>query len=276
MTTPNTDRTYRTQRRQFQAWCTDQGVDASPCTAETFTGYVRHLIDERRVSPSSVETAWYAIRTWQPHGHWFETATARELWDRWKMEWSASDRGKPKTVSITEEGLRAILATCQDDPTGLRDGCLITLAWGTAILRSELARCTVDSVRLIDGGLRLQMPGSQTSVLVRDSQDPVTSVVRFTAGWLAHLHQSGRRDGFLFPSWDRWGNLDTKALTAQTMCNVVRGRAEAAGLDTSGITFTSLRVGRATGRSAVAFSEPDVETFGRWQPPAFEVLYPAS
>jgi site-specific recombinase XerD len=227
------------------------------------------------MSPSTVELAWYAIRTWQPHGHWFETAAARELWDCWKTEWAASDKGKPKTVPITEEGLRAMLATCQDDPAGLRDGCLITLAWGTAILRSELARCTVGAVRLVDGGVRVQMPGAQTSVLVRDSQDPVTSVVRFTAGWLAHLHDSGRHDGFLFPHWDRWGNLSEKALTAQTMHNVVRRRAEAAGLDTSGISFTSLRVGRATGRSTVAFSEQDVERFGRWHPPAFEVLYPA-
>jgi site-specific recombinase XerD len=275
MSTPNTDRTYRTQRRQFQAWCADRGVDTSPCTSETFTGYISYLINERRMSPSTVELAWYAIRTWQPHGHWFDTATARELWDRWKMEWSASDRGKPKTVPITEEGLRTMLATCQDDWTGLRDGCLITLAWGTAILRSELARCTVGSVRLVDGGVRLQMPSAQTSVLVRDSQDPVTSVVRFTAGWLAHLSRNGRHDGFLFPRSDRWGNLGDKGLTAQTLNRVVCERAEAAGLNSSGISFTSLRVGRATGRSTVAFSEPDVETFGRWQPPTFEVLYPA-
>jgi site-specific recombinase XerD len=275
MSTPNTDRTYRTQRRQFQAWCADRGAVTSPCTAETFTDYISYLINERRMSPSTVELAWYAIRTWQPHGHWFETATARELWDRWKMEWAASDRGKPKTVPITEEGLRAMLATCQNDPTGLRDGCLITLAWGTAILRSELARCTVDSVRLVDGGVRLQMPGAQTSILVRDSQDPITSVVRFTAGWLAHLRRNGRDDGFLFPRWDRWENLSDKALTAQTLHKIVCERAEAAGLGTSGISFTSLRIGRATGYSAVAFSEPDVETFGRWHPPAFEVLYPA-
>jgi site-specific recombinase XerD len=276
MSTPNTDRTYRTQRRQFQAWCADRGVDTSPCTAETFTDYISHLINERRMSPSTVELAWYAIRTWQPHGHWFETAAARELWDRWKMEWAASGRGERKTVPITEEGLRAMLATCQDDPTGLRDGCLITLAWGTAILRSELAGCTVDSVRLVDGGVRLQMPGAQTSVMVRDSQDPVTSVVRFTSGWLDHLRGNERHSGFLFPRWDRWGNFSEKALTAQTMSRVVCERAEAAGLNTSGISFTSLRVGRATGYSTVAFCEPDVETFGRWQPPPFDVLYPAA
>ncbi|MFD9443436.1 tyrosine-type recombinase/integrase [Streptomyces sp. NPDC060001] len=275
MSTPNTDRTYRTQRRQFQAWCADRGVDTSPCTAETFTDYISYLIKDRRMAPSTVELAWYAIRTWQPHGHWFETATARELWDRWKMEWAASGRGKPKTVPITEDGLRAMLSTCQDDPTGLRDGCLITLAWGTAILRSELAGCTMDSVRLVEGAVRLQMPDAQTSVLVRDSRDPVTSVVRFTAGWLAHLRRNGQHDGFLFPRGDRWGNLGEKALTAQTLHRIVCERAEAAGLDTSGISFGSLRVGRATGYSTVAFSEPDVASFGRWQPPAFEVLYPS-
>lgn len=275
MTTPNTERTYRTQRRQFQAWCTSQGVEPSPCTTDTFTGYISYLIKERQMSPSTVETAWYAIRTWQPHGHWFETATAREMWDRWKMEWSASDKGQSKTVPLTEEGLRAMLATCKDDPTGLRDGCLITLAWGTALLRAELTRCTVESVRLVDGGVRVRMPGAQTSVLVRDSGDPVTSVVRFTEGWLSHLHHNGQHEGFLFPSRDRWGNFDAKALTAQTLCNIVRGRAKAAGLDASTVSFSSLRLGRATGRSIVAFSEPDVENFGRWQPPAFEVLYPA-
>jgi site-specific recombinase XerD len=275
MSTPNTDRTYRTQRRQFQAWCADRGVDTSPCTAETFTDYITYLISERRMSPSTVELAWYAIRTWQPRGHWFDTAAARELWDRWKMEWAASGRGERKTVPITEEGLRAMLATCQDEWTGLRDGCLITLAWGTAILRSELARCTVGSVRLVDGGVRLQMPGAQTSVMVRDSLDPVTSVARFTAGWLAHLRYKGRHDGFLFPRSDRWGNLGEEALTAQTLHRIVCDRAEAAGLNMVGIGFTSLRVGRATGRSTVAFSESDVERFGSWGPPTFDVLYPS-
>lgn len=274
MTTPNTERTYRNQRRQFQEWCTTEGVDPSPCTAETFTAYIGSLI-ERRKSPSSVEIAWYAIRTWQPHGHWFDTATAREMSDRWKMEWSASDESKPKTIPITEEQLRAMLATCQDDSDGLRAGCLITLAWGTANQKEELARCTVDSVRLVNGGVRVQIPGAQTSVLVRDSRDPATSVVRFTSGWLDHLRSNDQMDGFLFPRADRWGNLGAKALTPQTLHRIVRGRAEAAGLDYSRISFRSLRLGRATGRNAVAFSETDVETFGRWQPPAFEVLYPA-
>lgn len=275
MTAPNTTRTYDTQRRQFRAWCTERGVEPSPCEAETFTAYISYLINERQMSPNTVELAWYAIRTWQPHGHWFETSTARALRDRWKMDWAASGKGERKTAPITEAGLRAILATCQDDPVGLRDGCLITLAWGTAILRTELACCTMDSVRLVDGGVRLQMPSTQTNILVRDSRDPVTSVVRFTEGWLAHLRRNGRQDGFLFPRWDRWGNLSEKALTAQTLHRAVCMRAEAAGLGTSGISFSSLRVGRATGRDTVAFSEPDVESFGRWQPPAFEVLYSA-
>ncbi|MGA5670101.1 hypothetical protein ACPCTG_32050 [Streptomyces pseudogriseolus] len=272
MSTPNTERTYASRRRNFEKWCAAEGVEPRPCTRETFTRYVTHLIEERQLSPNTVETSWYAIRTWQPDGHWVDTTDARSLLDRWKTEWRAPNTRKSKADPITGEQLRAMLATCANDPVGLRDGCLLTLAWGTANQREELARCTVSSVRLVEGGVRVRMPDAQTSVLVRDSLDPATSVVRFTAGWLEVLETHAPGEGFLFRQISRWGHLGTTGMSTDAFQRIVRGRAEAAGLDSARISFRSLRMGGVTTRGTAEFSESDVETFGQWRPPIFAVL----
>lgn len=276
MTTPSTQRAYAFQRRKFEEWCIGRGQTPRPCTADTFHGYIGYLIRERRMSPSTVDLAWYAIRTWQPHGHWFDTTLTREMCTRWKMEWqSSADRRVPETVPIDEANLRAMLATCRDDPAGLRDGCLLTLAWGTANQAEEMSRCTADAVRLVDGGVRVQMPGAETSVFVRDSGDMATSVVRFTDGWLKTLGGLGPAEGALFRQIDRWGNISGKALMPGGIDIVVRSRAKAAGMETTGISFRSLRAGGVAVRGASDFTEGDVATFGRWAPPDFDVLYPA-
>jgi site-specific recombinase XerD len=272
MSTPNTERTYASRRRNFENWCATQGVEARPCTTETFTRYVTHLIRERQLSPNTVETTWYAIRTWQPDGRWVDTSKARALLDRWKTEWRAPNTRKSKADPITSEELRAMLATCANDPVGLRDGCLLTLAWGTANQREELARCTVSSVRLADAGVRVRMPGAQTSVLVRDSLDPATSVVRFTSGWLGVLDAHGSGAGLLFRPIDRWGNLGTAGMSTDSFQRIVQRRAKAAGLDSARISFRSLRMGGVTVRGTAEFSEGDIEAFGRWRPPAFAIL----
>ncbi|AKZ60804.1 hypothetical protein SAM23877_p095 (plasmid) [Streptomyces ambofaciens ATCC 23877] len=276
MTTPETQRAYDFQRRKFQDWCESRSESPRPCTMEAFSAYIEYLIKVRRMSPNTVDLAWYAIRTWQPHGHWFDTTLTREMCTRWKMEWeSSSTRRTPKSVPIDEAGLRAMLSTCRDDPAGLRDGCLLTLAWGTANQAGELSRCTADAVHLMHDGVRVRLPGAETSVFVRDSGDQTTSVLRFTDGWLGTLAGLGQAEGPLFRQIDRWGNIAAKALLPGGIDIVVRSRAKAAGMEAPGISFRSLRMGRVTLRGASDFTEDDVSTFGRWEPPEFDVLYPA-
>jgi hypothetical protein len=276
MTTLSTQRAYAVQRSKFEEWCRGRGQAPRPCTADTFHNYIVYLIKERRMSPNTVDLAWYAIRTWQPHGHGFDTTLTREMCTRWKMEWQSSpNRRMPDTVPVDEANLRMMLTTCRDDPAGLRDGCLLTLAWGTANQAEELSRCTVDAVRLVDDGVRVQMPGAETSVFVRDSGDRTTSVVRFTDGWLKTLGGLCPAEGALFRQIDRWGNISEKALMPGGIDVVVRSRAKAAGMETTGISFRSLRAGGVAVRGASDFTEGDVAIFGRWAPTDFDVLYPA-
>jgi len=127
----------------------------------------------------------------------------------------------------------------------------------------------------MENGVRVQLPEARTSVFVWDSGDKATSVLRFTGGWLRTLGGLGEPEGPLFRQIDRWGHIAGKALTTCGIDVVVRSRAKGAGIDTAGISFRSLRVGGVAVRGAADFTEGDVSTFGLWEPPVFDVLYPA-
>lgn len=153
---PNTSRLYESHRRRFQAWCDERGVTALPCSTETFTEYTRHLIEVRQLAPASVVANTSAIRTWHPENQRPSREQARTLIDQWRREWAAAGNRPRQALRLTEREVALILLSCgQEAAIDLRDGALISLAWGTLHQGVDIASYSAADVHVRDDGVAI-------------------------------------------------------------------------------------------------------------------------
>ena len=272
----NTSRTYKNQRDTFEAWCAQHGRVVRPCTTATYVEYVNHLIDAGR-SPNAISVAMSAIRTWMPDDKKPGTTEARGMLNEYRKEWNKRV-GVKKAPAITEEMLRAMVATCDPtDPIGIRDRCALLLGRGALNRRIELADLTIGNVTIEADGVALHISASKTDQEAKGAEtfipswdDPAIDPVRATRAWLDVLHHLGVHDGALFRALTKGGTLQSRAratergehVTGDAVNEWVRGRARAAGLDNwKKVTAHGLRRG---GAQAIADAGGDPTAQGRW------------
>ena len=150
-----------------------------------------------------------------------------------------------------------------------RDKAMLLLGFAAALRRSELAAVRAENLSYTPEGLRLLIPKSKSDqegagqvVGVAYGDRPETCPVRAVRSYLGAasgaLADQGRPSplsGPVFRAVDRWGRLARRAITGRTVANVVKQRAEAAGLDPSLYAGHSLRAGFAT--TAARAGKPD-------------------
>lgn len=273
----NTSRTYDNQRDLFRRWCEQEGRVARPCTTATYVEYVNTLIEDGR-APNAISVAMSAIRTWMPDDKKPGTSEARGMLNEYRKEWNKRV-GVKKAPAITEEMLRAMIATCDPThPIGVRDRCLLLLGRGALNRRIELADLTIGNVTVEADGVALHIAASKTDQEAKGEEtfipawdDPALDPVRATRAWLDILHHLGVHDGALFRALTRSGTLQSRAtatergehVTGDAINDWVRGRARAAGLDGwKKVTAHGLRRG---GAQALADAGMDPTAQGRWK-----------
>lgn len=273
----NTSRTYDNQRDLFRRWCETEGRVTRPCTTATYVEYVATLIEAGR-APNAISVAMSAIRTWMPDDKKPGTTEARGMLNEYRKEWNKRV-GVKKAPAITDEMLRAMIATCDPtDPIGIRDRCVLILGRGALNRRSELADLTIGNVTIEADGVALWFSSSKTDQEAKGEEtfipawdDPAIDPVRATRAWLDVLHRLGVHDGALFRALTKGGTLQSRAtatergehVTGEAVNDWVRGRAQAAGLENwKKITAHGLRRG---GAQAISDAGGDPTAQGRWE-----------
>lgn len=273
----NTSRTYDNQRDLFRRWCETEGRVTRPCTTATYVEYIATLIEAGR-APNAISVAMSAIRTWMPDDKKPGTTEARGMLNEYRKEWNKRV-GVKKAPAITDEMLRAMIATCDPtDPIGIRDRCVLILGRGALNRRSELADLTIGNVTIEADGVALWFSSSKTDQEAKGEEtfipawdDPAIDPVRATRAWLDVLHRLGVHDGALFRALTKGGTLQSRAtatergehVTGEAVNDWVRGRAQAAGLDSwKKITAHGLRRG---GAQAISDAGGDPTAQGRWE-----------
>lgn len=274
----NTSKTYDSQRDMFRRWCETQGRVHRPCTTATYVEYIATLIEDGR-APNAISVAMSAIRTWMPDDKKPGTTEARGMLNEYRKEWNKRV-GVKKAPAITDEMLRAMVATCDpSDPNGIRDRAVLLLGRGALNRRIELADLTIGNVTIEPDGVALHIAASKTDQEAKGEEtfipawdDADVDPVRALRAWLDVLHRLGVRDGALFRALTRAGTLQSRAtatqrgehVTGDTINEWVRGRARAADLKGwEKVTAHGLRRG---GAQAISDAGGDPTKQGRWQP----------
>ena len=127
-----------------------------------------------------------------------------------------------------------MVATCDRGLTGTRDRALLLLGYAGALRRSELVAIDREHLTFSAEGLRLLLPrskgaqeGQGATLGIARGTRPETCPVRALEAW---LQLSDCRFGPVFRKVDRWGTVETRALTPEAVGHILNKRAAAAGL----------------------------------------------
>ena len=155
---------------------------------------------------------------------------------------------KRQAAPATADRLRAMLDACGDDLQGLRDRALLALGFGGAFRRSELVGLTVADIEATTDGLMVRLMRSKTD---QEGQGQKVAVLdgprlRVKAALDDWMRAADITEGPVFRTLGKGGRVLPRALTARSVADIVKRRAEQAGLDPVLFSGHSLRAGFLT------------------------------
>ena len=153
-----------------------------------------------------------------------------------------------KKTAATHDLLERMLDCCPDSMIGMRDRALISLGFAMAARRSELAALQVDDLDLTEDGYRITIRRSKTDQAQLGVVIPVPRGYRLkpVAATLAWFQAAGITEGYVFRQVHRSGAVRASGLSGAAIADVVKQRAEQAGLDPRKFAGHSLRSGFLT------------------------------
>ena len=150
---PATLRAYRSDWAHFEAWCDEHNLVDLPAEPAVVAMYLTDLADSGDFKAATLSRRLVSIA--QAHkaaGHKSPTSdeTVRLVNAGIRRTIGTAQRAVRPTVT---EDIRAMVATCGDDPAGVRDRALLLIGFAAALRRSELADLNVDDIEQTRDGL---------------------------------------------------------------------------------------------------------------------------
>ncbi|MXZ54647.1 MAG: tyrosine-type recombinase/integrase [Gammaproteobacteria bacterium] len=178
-------------------------------------------------------------------------------------------RGRGQAGGIRWEQADATAAVAGNggqDLAGLRDAAIIAVMSDCLLRVSELAALDVQDVETAaDGSARVHVRASKTD---QEGKGETLYAGPPTAGRVqAWIDAAQVQDGPLFRRIRRGGHVQGSRLTPRAVAEIVKKRADAAGIDPASVSGHSLRVGAAQSLAAAGAGVVEMQTAGRWKSP---------
>lgn len=255
-----TVRGYRSDWRQFLAWCTERRLDALPAAPETVALYLTAQAGVK--ATATLQRHLTSISQAHQHAGHEPPTTApvvRQTWRGIRRTFGTASAGK--APARTAE-VRAMVATLDDRLISVRDRALLLVGFAGAFRRSELVALDVDDLADTADGLVVTVRRSKTdqegageTIGVPYGSDPSTCPVRAYRAW---LEAAGIVFGPVFRPVDRHGRMAERRLGDRAVADVVKRCAAAAGLDPAQYAGHSLRAGLITAAAEAGVAERDI------------------
>ena len=214
---PSTVRAYGTNWRQFEAWCTEQEVQALPASPETVARYLASLGGHLR--PQTLARRLCAIAAaHKAKGIPSPASLQHELVGQ-TMKGIRRRHGVAQTrkTPLLTADIQRLLAHMGESPADLRDRALL-LNWFAGAFRSEeIAGFFVGDVRLDEAGAvlhlrssKMDQEGKGREVAIPRGAHAATCPVRALEAWLEALRAIAGELGAeapLFPALTQYGML---------------------------------------------------------------------
>lgn len=245
-----TRRAYAADVLAFRGWCDLAGLSALPALPSTVALF---LADQsvKGKRPSTLMRRLAAIRyLHREAGH--QSPTDDESVKATLSGVRRTAGTAPRQVApATAERVRAMLDACGDSLQGKRDRALLALGFGGAFRRSELVALNVDDLEDAEHGVRIHVRASKTDQEGAGQVVPVLDGARVRVKALLRdwLDAAGITSGPVFRQITRSGRILDR-LTDRSVANIIKARAESAGMNPDQFSGHSLRAGFLTSAAA--------------------------
>jgi site-specific recombinase XerD len=253
----NTVRAYRSDWKQFSAWCHSHGQVSLPASPDCVALYLADRAETNK--PATLSRHVAAIS--QAHQIAGFDASTRSSKVRLVMAGIRRTKGAVqvgKNPVIVEE-LRRIVEVLPDNLLGVRDRAILLLGFAGAFRRSELVQLDYDAVQFTREGLVVKIRRSKTDqegegqrIGIPYGSNPDTCPVRSLRDW---LDRSGINAGPLFRPINRHGQISSRRLSGAGVAEIVKRYVRPLGLDAAKYGAHSLRAGLATAAAMAGASE---------------------
>lgn len=214
----------------------------------------------RTVGPHAPDTVRRRLATWSTLTKWrgldgaFASPALKSA-IKLAVRASVRPRRRKSVKAVTGDVLAKLLSTCRTDSLrDLRDRALLMVAFASGgRRRSEIAGLRVEQlapeepIKVDRGSLpSLAIHLGRTKTSAAESDEIVYLTGRPVEALNAWLRASKIDSGSIFRAIDRWGNLSRRALDPKAVNDIVKQRAELAGLNPSEFSAHGLRSGYLT------------------------------
>ncbi|SJN09878.1 Mobile element protein [Leucobacter sp. 7(1)] len=249
---PATRRAYASKWKGWVKWCSITQRSALPASPENVAAYLSEMAEG--ASLSTVNGAAAAIRAYhEDAGLDDPTSAAGVRRVRAGLTRRLGVASSKQAHALTLAEMRRLVDACNDDGVrGMRDKAVLLIGYAGALRRSELAALQVEDIGRMRDGLVITIRQSKGDQLKAGQQVGVTwgehketCPVTALDAWLELL---GVDSGPIFGRVTRHNTvpLTIKGLTGESIDQIVKSRAQLAGLGSLPISGHSLRAGHAT------------------------------
>ena len=285
---PATVRAYEADWRHFAAWCASRDhapLPAHPTVVASYlAAHARGVGGVERLKTSTLQRRMAAIGAYHTasyHPNPCQSPEVRATWHgiRRQLGWT-KNRAAPAITGV----LRQLADTCDlDRYIGLRDRAMLLVGFAALLRRSEVVALDVADLVLVEQGLEVRVPDTETGVRRRRADPELPDVRAVPYGehpetcpvraWLAWRQATGLTSGPAFRPVHpraRVGHYPTASiqraprLTDLAVYRAVQSAARRAGLPTPlRYRSHSLRAGAAVQAAPVA-SDQELMRAGGW------------
>jgi site-specific recombinase XerD len=256
----STLRGYRSDWREFCAWCERHGLRALPASPECVASYIAECAE--RIKVGSIQRRLNAIaEAHKANGLDSPPASGMVKNVMKGIRRTLGSAPSQKTAALTDD-IRAMVDATDASLIGLRDRALILLGFAGAFRRSELVGLDIEDCAFGKDGLRVALRRSKTDqdgagrkIGIPYGSNPETCPVRVLQTW---LEQAAIASGPVFRSLNRHGQVQPGGLSPADVARVVKKLAQRAGLDAAQYAGHSLRAGHATAAAIAGASERSI------------------
>jgi len=244
----NTIKSYKSDWKDFVAYCKREKVASLSANIETVINYVADMAETKKVSTiirrlSSISQAHQAAGCGSPT---FSFGVKTVVKGIKKTKGTIPNK---KTAAVIED-IRAMVDTLGGSLINIRDRALILIGFAGAFRRSELVSVEIDDIEFNREGLTIMLKHSKTDTEgqgykkgIPYGSHPDTCPVRSLQDWLQAAQIT---TGPLFRRVNRHGQVGMAALSDQSVALIVKKLVKAAGLDEKKYSGHSLRSGLIT------------------------------
>ena len=248
----NTLRAYKSDFRDFSAFCVSHGFNSMPTEPKVVSLYLTNLSKNSKMS--TLRRRLVSISTVHKiKGHYLDTKhpiIVENLMGIKRTKGSIQKGKKPILINHLREIINAINKQKYNEIKKARDKSIVLIGFGGGFRRSELISLDYEDIEFVPEGLKIIIRRSKTDqfgegmikglpYFENQNYCPVKNLKKW-------IEIANIKNGPIFRRFSKGSSITNHRLTDQTVVLIIKKYLNIAGIDNSNFSGHSLRAGFAT------------------------------